>query len=76
MTNPSNKRPVLEMAKGLPDEAWEDIGMCEEAAIFRHRPPPPKARRRRSPNIEGLDSHRPKSIKYAKYSTKTMKSCA
>lgn len=38
VTNPNNKRPVLEAADGLPDEAWEDIGMCEEAVIVRHRP--------------------------------------
>ena len=38
VTNPNNKRPVLEAADGLQKNAWEDIGMCEEAAIVRHRP--------------------------------------
>ena len=38
VTNPNNKKPVLDMVGGLPDEAWEDIGMCEKATIVRHRP--------------------------------------
>ena len=29
---------MLEQLEGLPESAWEDIGLCEEAALVRHRP--------------------------------------
>ena len=38
VTNPSSKAPVLEQLQGLPESAWEEIGLCEEAVLVRHRP--------------------------------------
>ena len=38
VTHPGYKAPVLEQVRGLPESAWEDIGLCEEATLVRHRP--------------------------------------
>ena len=38
LTNDLWRRPVLEQLEGLPDSAWTDIGMEEEAAFATHRP--------------------------------------
>ena len=38
LTNDTWRRPVLEQIEGLPDAAWTDIGMEEEAIFATHRP--------------------------------------
>ena len=38
VTHPNYKAPVLAQLEGLPESAWEDIGLCEEAVLVRHRP--------------------------------------
>ena len=38
LTNDLWRRPVLERLEGLPDSAWTDIGVEEEAAFAAHRP--------------------------------------
>ena len=38
LTNDAWRGPVLEQAGGLPDAAWTDIGMEEEAILATHRP--------------------------------------
>ena len=38
LTNDLWRRPVLEQLEGLPDSAWTDIGMEEEAAFATHWP--------------------------------------
>ena len=38
LTNDTWRKPVLEQLEGLPDAAWTDIGMEEEAILATHRP--------------------------------------
>ena len=38
VTNLNCKAPVLEQIQGLPESAWEDVGLCEEAVLVRHKP--------------------------------------
>ena len=38
VTHPNYKAPVLAQLEGLPESAWEDVGLCGEAALVRHRP--------------------------------------
>ena len=38
VTNDGWRQPVLEQLEGLPDSAWTDIGMDEEAIFASHRP--------------------------------------
>ena len=38
VTHPNCKAPVLAQLEGLPESAWEDIGLCGEAVLVRHRP--------------------------------------
>ncbi|HGX91964.1 MAG TPA: IS1380 family transposase [Candidatus Tenderia sp.] len=38
VTHDGFRRPVLESIEGLPDTAWTDIGLGEEATLTRHRP--------------------------------------
>ena len=37
VTHPKCKAPVLEMIEGLPDEGWEDIGLCEQATLVLYK---------------------------------------
>ena len=60
LTNDTWRRPVLEQLEGLPDAAWTDIGMEEEAVLATHRPDGWDAEqhyvvvRRRAENGQGL----------------------
>ena len=60
LTNDTWRRPVLEQLEGLPDAAWTDIGMEEEATFATHRPAGWDAEqhyvvvRRRTENGQGL----------------------
>ena len=60
LTNDTWRRPVLEQLEGLPDTAWTDIGMEEEAIYATHRPDGWDAEqhyaviRRRTQNGQGL----------------------
>ncbi len=38
LTHDGWRKPVLEQLEGLPDSAWTDIGMEEEAIFAAHRP--------------------------------------
>jgi len=38
VTHDGFRRPVLDSIEGLPDEAWTDIGLGEEATLAYHRP--------------------------------------
>ena len=38
VTHPNYKAPVLAQLEGLPESAWEDVGLCGEAVLVRHRP--------------------------------------
>ena len=38
LTDDGKRRPVLSQLEGLPESAWEDIGLGEEATLVRHRP--------------------------------------
>ena len=38
VTDPRRRAPVLDGIGELPDAAWTDIGLDEEAAVMRHRP--------------------------------------
>ena len=38
VTHDGRRKPVLEQLEGLPDSAWTDIGMEEEAIFASHRP--------------------------------------
>ena len=38
VTHPNNKAPVLAQLQGLPESAWEDVGLCGDAVLVRHRP--------------------------------------
>ena len=60
MTNDRWRAPALEQLEGLPDDAWTDIGMEEEAVFAAHRPAGWDAEqhcvvvRRRAENGQGL----------------------
>ena len=38
LTDPRKRAPVLDGIDGLPESAWTDIGMGEDATLMRHRP--------------------------------------
>lgn len=38
VTNDNNRRPVLRQLEGLPEAAWQDIGLGESATVVTHRP--------------------------------------
>ena len=38
VTHPNYKAPVLAQLEGLPESAWEDVGLCGEAVLVRRRP--------------------------------------
>ncbi len=38
VTHPNCKAPVLAQLQGLPESAWQDIGLCGEAVLVRHKP--------------------------------------
>ena len=38
VTHDGRRKPVLEQLEGLPDSAWTDVGMEEEAIFASHRP--------------------------------------
>ena len=38
VTHPNCKAPVLVQLQGLPESAWEDVDLCGEAVLVRHRP--------------------------------------
>ena len=60
LTNDTWRRPVLEQLEGLPDSAWTDLGLEEEAILATHRPHGWDAEqhyvviRRRAENGQGL----------------------
>ena len=36
VAHPNNKAPAPAQLQGLPESAWEDVGLCEEAMLVRH----------------------------------------
>ena len=38
VTHSGCKAPVLEQLEGLRESAWEDVGLCEQAVLVRHKP--------------------------------------
>lgn len=38
VTHSGCKAPVLEQLEGLRESAWEDVGLCEQATLVRHKP--------------------------------------
>ena len=37
VTHPNNKALVLAQLQGLPESAWEDVGLCKRAVPVRHK---------------------------------------
>lgn len=56
-----NKAPVLAQEDGLSESAWEDVGLCEQAVLVRHRPRQPRKHGLRPPSAQSPPNAPPAS---------------